>query len=65
MLCSEERTKVLVEIHLLLVTDRVMADPKLLRISFETNVYQTEREDQEDGESPHYNNRSVIVVEPT
>ena len=65
LFCSEKSTKFFVEVHLLFVARRIMTHPETLRISLKTNVEHAERKDEENSNSPHGNDGSVLVIEPT
>lgn len=60
----EEGTKVIIEIHLLLVALRVVAHPQLLRVSFEADIDQPQGEEQENGKGANHNNGAIVVIEP-
>ena len=45
LLCSKEGSKIFVEVHFLLITLGIMANPKILWVSLKSNVEHAERED--------------------
>lgn len=65
LLSPKESSEVFVEVHLLLETDRVMADPEVLRVGFETYVEHAKGEDEKDSESAYDNDGAVVVVKPS
>lgn len=60
----EEGSKVSVEVLFLLVADRIVADPQILRIGLEAYVKESEGEEEEEGDGAGNYEYSVIKVEP-
>lgn len=63
LFCPEEGSKLLVELHFLLISSGIVADPEILGICFESDVEHSEWEDEEEGECAHDDNSSVVEVE--
>lgn len=62
---SKKRSKVIIKILLLFITLWTITDPKFLRISLKLYIQQTNRKDDENGQSSHDNDSTITIVEST
>lgn len=64
LLRPEEGSKVVVEVHFLLVALAVVAYPEALRISLQPDIEETQSQQYRSGEHEDYDAEAVAVVEP-